>query len=201
MEQRLLLAFVLMGLVLFLTPYFYKAPPPAAQDNGLGHRGPERIPLPRQRRPRQQLPRRQRSAHEAAPTEPVPGQIAGSRRTAVRHRHRHLSRDAFQSRRNGAQLDSEEISRQARQAAGIGQRSQLFQSGAAVFHRAAGRQSRRRVELRPLRGQAGRRTAWASSTSSPMARTTRRKRSSFQRPATFRRSRPKSPSTAFPPTT
>jgi YidC/Oxa1 family membrane protein insertase len=29
MEQRLLLAFVLMGLVLFLTPYFYKAPPPA----------------------------------------------------------------------------------------------------------------------------------------------------------------------------
>jgi hypothetical protein len=29
MEQRLLLAFVLMGLVLFLTPYFYKSPPPA----------------------------------------------------------------------------------------------------------------------------------------------------------------------------
>lgn len=29
MEQRVLLAFVLMGLVLFLTPYFYKAPPPA----------------------------------------------------------------------------------------------------------------------------------------------------------------------------
>jgi YidC/Oxa1 family membrane protein insertase len=28
MEQRLLLAFLLMGLVLFLTPYFYKAPPP-----------------------------------------------------------------------------------------------------------------------------------------------------------------------------
>ena len=28
MEQRLLLAFVLMGLVLFLTPYFYKTPPP-----------------------------------------------------------------------------------------------------------------------------------------------------------------------------
>jgi YidC/Oxa1 family membrane protein insertase len=28
METRLLLAFLLMGLVLFLTPYFYKAPPP-----------------------------------------------------------------------------------------------------------------------------------------------------------------------------
>ena len=31
MEQRLLLAFVLMGLVLFLTPYFYKAPPAASK--------------------------------------------------------------------------------------------------------------------------------------------------------------------------
>lgn len=29
MEVRLVLAFLLMGLVLFLTPYFYKAPPPA----------------------------------------------------------------------------------------------------------------------------------------------------------------------------
>ena len=28
MEQRLLVAFLLMGLVLFLTPYIYKAPPP-----------------------------------------------------------------------------------------------------------------------------------------------------------------------------
>ena len=28
MEMRLLLAFLLMGLVLFLTPYIYKAPPP-----------------------------------------------------------------------------------------------------------------------------------------------------------------------------
>ncbi len=29
MEKRLLLAFILMGAVLFLTPYFYKSPPPA----------------------------------------------------------------------------------------------------------------------------------------------------------------------------
>src|SRR5262249_55923475 len=34
MEIRLLIAFVLMGLVLFLTPYFYKQPPaPAAASN------------------------------------------------------------------------------------------------------------------------------------------------------------------------
>ena len=31
MEQRLLLAFLLMGLVLFLTPYIYKTPPPPAK--------------------------------------------------------------------------------------------------------------------------------------------------------------------------
>lgn len=31
MEKRLLLAFILMGLVLFLTPYFYKPPPPPKQ--------------------------------------------------------------------------------------------------------------------------------------------------------------------------
>ena len=29
MEVRLLLAFLLMGVVMFVTPYFYKAPPPA----------------------------------------------------------------------------------------------------------------------------------------------------------------------------
>jgi YidC/Oxa1 family membrane protein insertase len=34
MEMRLLLAFVLMGLVLFVTPYIYKAPPPAPSNQG-----------------------------------------------------------------------------------------------------------------------------------------------------------------------
>jgi YidC/Oxa1 family membrane protein insertase len=34
MEVRLVLAFVLMGLVLFLTPYFYKAPPPVKPTPG-----------------------------------------------------------------------------------------------------------------------------------------------------------------------
>lgn len=34
METRLLLAFLLMGLVLFLTPYFYKTPPPPAKTSG-----------------------------------------------------------------------------------------------------------------------------------------------------------------------
>jgi YidC/Oxa1 family membrane protein insertase len=37
MEVRLVLAFLLMGLVLFLTPYFYKAPPPAPKPAGAAH--------------------------------------------------------------------------------------------------------------------------------------------------------------------
>ena len=31
MEIRLLIAFLLMGVVLFVTPYFYKTPPPPGQ--------------------------------------------------------------------------------------------------------------------------------------------------------------------------
>ncbi|HEX5228781.1 MAG TPA: membrane protein insertase YidC [Bryobacteraceae bacterium] len=65
MEQRLLLAFVLMGLVLFLTPYFYKpAPPPPkpaakAQTQSPAAAKPVTAPPP-------------------APTTPAPGQIAAS---------------------------------------------------------------------------------------------------------------------------
>ncbi len=53
MEQRLLLAFVLMGLVLFLTPYFYKAPPPPPKTATPHQR--ERASA-RQRHPRRRLP-------------------------------------------------------------------------------------------------------------------------------------------------
>ena len=62
MEMRLLIAFLLMGLVLFLTPYFYKPPatnrtqPPAAKVQ-------KKAP---QEEPRLNLP-------------PVPGQIAGEK--------------------------------------------------------------------------------------------------------------------------
>ena len=65
MEQRLLLAFLLMGLVLFVTPYIYKAPPPpkkpatppAAQTTQPANK-PEAVPT-----------------KPAANAQPVPGQI------------------------------------------------------------------------------------------------------------------------------
>ena len=68
MEMRLLLAFLLMGLVLFLTPYIYKAPPP-----------PKKLVTPPiaaqvadEKKPRAA------PVAQAVPAEPVPGQIQSS---------------------------------------------------------------------------------------------------------------------------
>jgi YidC/Oxa1 family membrane protein insertase len=76
MEQRLLLAFVLMGLVLFLTPYFYKTAPPApksatpASANGVATKAPS-VP---------QAAASQTAASQtaASQSQPVPGQIEGT---------------------------------------------------------------------------------------------------------------------------
>ncbi|HLK21531.1 MAG TPA: membrane protein insertase YidC [Bryobacteraceae bacterium] len=68
MEMRLLLAFLLMGLVLFLTPYIYKAPPPPKK--------PVTPPIAAQVTPEQKTSAPAQAA--AAPTEPVPGQIQAS---------------------------------------------------------------------------------------------------------------------------
>ncbi len=68
MEMRLLLAFLLMGLVLFLTPYIYKAPPPPKK--------PVTPPATAQVTPEQKNPAV--AAAQAAPAEPVPGQIQAS---------------------------------------------------------------------------------------------------------------------------
>ena len=71
MEQRLLLAFVLMGLVLFLTPYFYKAPPPPAKKTAPA--------TTTQTTPAgTKAPPAQAAESQPAPTEPVPGQIEAS---------------------------------------------------------------------------------------------------------------------------
>src|ERR1022692_2171159 len=68
MEMRLLLAFLLMGLVLFLTPYIYKAPPPPKKPVTppiASQVAEEKKPAPA-------------AASQAAPAEPVPGQIQSS---------------------------------------------------------------------------------------------------------------------------
>jgi len=68
MEMRLLLAFLLMGLVLFLTPYIYKAPPP-----------PPKKPAPTTAQVAQTTKKPETPpAAPAAPSEPLPGQIQSS---------------------------------------------------------------------------------------------------------------------------
>lgn len=76
METRLLLAFLLMGLVLFLTPYFYKTPPPPAK------------PVPAATANKSQAAKNTStvapSASGAASSQPPPGQIqAGSEQEFV----------------------------------------------------------------------------------------------------------------------
>jgi YidC/Oxa1 family membrane protein insertase len=66
MEVRLLLAFLLMGLVLFLTPYIYKAPPPPKK--------PVTPPAAAQVTPE----KKPAAVAEAAAAEPAPGQIQGA---------------------------------------------------------------------------------------------------------------------------
>lgn len=70
MEQRLLLAFLLMGLVLFLTPYFYKAPPPPPKTTA---------PAKSQTAPASSAAvSKAAEAGQAAPAVPMPGQIEAS---------------------------------------------------------------------------------------------------------------------------
>jgi YidC/Oxa1 family membrane protein insertase len=68
MEMRLLLAFLLMGLVLFLTPYIYKAPPPPKKP----------VTPPASAQVAQDQKPATAAAAEAAPAEPAPGQIQSS---------------------------------------------------------------------------------------------------------------------------
>jgi len=74
MEQRLLLAFLLMGLVLFLTPYLYKAPPPPPKSAtpATGAPSAEKKPVP------------PAPSQAPTPSESVPNQIhADSEQTFV----------------------------------------------------------------------------------------------------------------------
>src|SRR3984957_5093127 len=71
MEQRLLLAFVLMGLVLFLTPYFYKAPPPPPKTTTTKSTDQNASATTKSAA---EVPASPKAA-EVAPSQPVPGQI------------------------------------------------------------------------------------------------------------------------------
>ena len=115
MEVRLLLAFLLMGVVMFLTPYLFKTQPPApvkkaeqttsAPAPGGESSGRPRPPPPRRRLPR--LPLRLRSHPRSRPLAATP----------VCHRYRPLPRDFQQSGSHGSQLAAEEVQGERQQAA------------------------------------------------------------------------------------
>ncbi len=137
METRLLLAFLLMGLVLFLTPYIYKAPPappkqsPPAAESKL---------IPAEKKP--EAPRssdRGRLCSRA-------GADPGHGRTAFHGRHRYLPHHLLQSRRGGAQLGAQEIPRPGGQTARIGEPSQSFAKSRRLSH-SRSRTSRPRTSL------------------------------------------------------
>ncbi len=71
MEIRLLLAFLLMGLVLFVTPYIYKAPPPPPKQTTPGAKQAQKTPAP-------PAPESKAPAAQNAPAQPSPGQIQAS---------------------------------------------------------------------------------------------------------------------------
>jgi YidC/Oxa1 family membrane protein insertase len=68
-ENRLLLAFVLMGIVLFATPYFFKTPPPPPGKKVQLAPAPVTTPEPKQA--------------EAVATAPAPGQVSASKESIL----------------------------------------------------------------------------------------------------------------------
>jgi YidC/Oxa1 family membrane protein insertase len=68
-ENRLLLAFVLMGIVLFATPYFFKTPPPPPGKKV--QLAPAPVTAPEQK------------AAEAAPAAPAPGQVSAPKESIL----------------------------------------------------------------------------------------------------------------------
>src|SRR3984957_6690811 len=82
MEQRLLLAFVLMGLVLFLTPYFYKAAPPPPKTNttpsGQSGQSAKSSQAAQSAEAAAKTAAVPEAGTPAPPSAPVPGQIKGA---------------------------------------------------------------------------------------------------------------------------
>ena len=122
MEVRLLLAFVLMGAVMFVSQYFFKS----------------QAPPPRRRRPRRPTPapttpaaaaepanddrsRRRADDAKAEAARRLPGATPQQTLPPLRHRYRPLPRHVQQSGRERAQLAAQEVQRQRQQAAGPGE--------------------------------------------------------------------------------
>jgi len=79
LEKRLLLAFILMGAVLFLTPYFYKPQPPPAQPQATEAAQPAETAAPEQTPKPEEPPPPAPEPEQAVAAKPVPRKIAGEK--------------------------------------------------------------------------------------------------------------------------
>ena len=144
-EMRLLLAFILMGAVLFTTPYFFKAPPapPVAAKKA--------EPAPASAAPQSQ----------AAQPSGSPGNGGGassSRRCDCRRRRKKPSRSiptfiasSFRTAAGGPKLGSQEVQGSERQAAGSGEHGGHAGYRISVFARLQEPEAAGRPEQRSLR--------------------------------------------------
>ena len=127
MEVRLLIAFLLMGAVMFVTPYFFKSqvPPPGKKDAAVqtaSQKTDAAVPTGAGRQARA-------GCHGAGGTRRRGGRYralacrrdAAEGRAPIRHRNRPVQGRLQQSGRDGAQLAAQEDQGQRRQDAGTGQ--------------------------------------------------------------------------------
>ena len=119
-ELRLLIAFLLMGVVMFVSPYFFKstAPPPATNKSA-----PAAAPAGRRGSC-------SRGGQAASAGRPPRSRIRAERRLLL-SRHGPLPHRLLQPRRGGHQLDVQAVQSEQRQAARTGQHRR--QSGPALF--------------------------------------------------------------------
>ncbi len=94
MEVRLLLAFLLMGAVMFLTPYFFKSQVPASRQEGRADRVPNHARHARRVRPTPRPLRRPTSRKSRLPRPCPPAPPPQKPEPAVDHRDRSVQ-DAF----------------------------------------------------------------------------------------------------------
>ena len=138
MEIRTLLAVLLAGAVMFLSPYLVKTPPHAGgnQDRATGfqlRRFPRLPPRPFPKWPLPRRPQLGRYARDVAIHAP-----------AVRHRHAIIQRPAQQSGRYRAELEAQEVQWQRRQDPGPGERGGRHGLSVLVLYSRPGRHRQNR---------------------------------------------------------
>ena len=187
MEVRLLLAFLLMGVVMFVTPYFYKTPPPAKNAQKTTAAQTEPSPAPA-------APAAAETAAPIAPAAPAyRSNRAGHRGSflaAGGDRYQPVPCDLQQPGRDGAELAAQEVQGQRQQAARPGESGRRVVGRAvSVFPLFRRSSSRPRKSIRSITPRRRMPTVWASRSGTATATPTCARRSASSATATCARCR------------